>query len=163
MCEVLKIQGVSTAQAMASWYASYAAQFALFNAVIALATTFPALGTDETSSWPNGSAGGTFSHSAFSVLFVFFFLYSMAFVAKGPGPGARQKARGGPGGPAAPALPPEFSILRVLVLRVAATQCRLGLGAAVRVLGQPPRVLRSWTSKVTRTLQGAQGRRDVAS
>ena len=45
MREVLRIQGVSTFDFIASWYISYIAQFAVLNFVIALVTVFPMIGT----------------------------------------------------------------------------------------------------------------------
>lgn len=78
MREVLKIQGISTLEFVCSWYISYAIQFALLNAVIAVCSGFPDVPTDS-----GEPLGGTFSKSSLSVLFVFYWLYSMAFVAKG--------------------------------------------------------------------------------
>eukprot|EP01048_Picozoa_sp_COSAG05_P007166 COSAG05_NODE_498_length_9248_cov_20.530003_7_plen_939_part_00 len=75
MREVLRIQGVSTAEFIASWYLSYVVQFAGLNLIIAIVTIFPSIGTT--------GFGGIFSASTLPVIWCFLFLYSMCFVAKG--------------------------------------------------------------------------------
>jgi ABC-type multidrug transport system ATPase subunit len=75
MREVLRIQGVSTYEFIASWFVSYVAQFAALNFVIACVCVFPMIGTT--------GFGGIFSTSSLLAVWWFLFLYSMAFVAKG--------------------------------------------------------------------------------
>ena len=78
MREVLKIQGVSTLEFVCSWYISYAIQFACLNAVLAVCSGFPDIETES-----GEPLGGTFAKASLSILLVFYWLYSMAFVAKG--------------------------------------------------------------------------------
>eukprot|EP01052_Picozoa_sp_SAG31_P012759 SAG31_NODE_753_length_12340_cov_8.786619_5_plen_1730_part_00 len=73
MRELLKIQGVQTAEFIGSWYLSYAVQFAVYNAIFTAATVYRGSEAGD---------GGIFESSSFVFVFFFFFLYSMSFVAK---------------------------------------------------------------------------------
>eukprot|EP01052_Picozoa_sp_SAG31_P035728 SAG31_NODE_4350_length_3324_cov_2.540155_1_plen_803_part_10 len=77
MREVLRIQGVTTFEFLASWGISYSIQFAGLNLMVTLVAVFPPI------RWGTDDFGGIFSESGTPIVFLFFFLYSMAFVAKG--------------------------------------------------------------------------------